>query len=352
MRLYICHTFYHVYVSVVKEIYLQRKDRQKGTLLLSTMSTDFGDLDKRLTESGLFAKVEFIPECHPRFFEEKFTQKLGIGNPIYKLISRRKYGRYIVRNEEKYLNYNYSDYDDIFVYCDSDPIGIYLNAKHVPYTSSEDGNNSGAYNEVIIANESMFALKRLLTKMNFLYMQDGYSKYSKGFEVNSAEGVNPVGRNIIEFPVSKIAESFNADESELLYRTFKSWENPIAIDSKKDAVMVLTQPVCTEENRIRMYKKLIGMYEDDYFVIIKPHPIDKIDYEKAFPNCLVLPRTFPVEILNVRCEYDIKKIVTVYSTSLESLHFAEEKEAMGVAFMDEFEPREMHSDLMRKESNP
>ena len=44
-RIYVCHTFYHVYVSILKEMKLEREDAayEKGDIALSSISTDFGD---------------------------------------------------------------------------------------------------------------------------------------------------------------------------------------------------------------------------------------------------------------------------------------------------------------------
>ncbi|MBR5360684.1 MAG: hypothetical protein IK123_07325 [Lachnospiraceae bacterium] len=50
-RIYICHTYYHVYISVLKELNLPKEDRGKASLMLSTMSTEFGDLRSRAEKS-------------------------------------------------------------------------------------------------------------------------------------------------------------------------------------------------------------------------------------------------------------------------------------------------------------
>ena len=66
-RIYVCHTYYHVYVACLKELTLPRAMRGKADLVLSTMSNDFGSLKERAEKSGLFEAV-FM-------FEEKEEQK-------------------------------------------------------------------------------------------------------------------------------------------------------------------------------------------------------------------------------------------------------------------------------------
>lgn len=348
MRLYICHTFYHVYVSVLKEMDFQKQGEKPGDILLSTISTEFGSLHERLIKSGLFRSVAFLPECHPRFFSEPFDGELGKGNPVQKLLQRRKFYRYLVKQEEPYLQWDYKSYDDIYVFCDSDPVGYYLNAKHIPYTSVEDGKNSGRYNSVVTANESMFTLKRWLAKLNYLYMQDGYSCYSRGYEVNCAQGVIATGRKIIEKPIDGLIARLDGEDKERLYRIFCNWEQK-PNEGDREYVMILTQPLCTEENRVAMYRDLVARYEGNYGVIIKPHPIDKVDYEREFPDCLVMSGSFPVEILNLHCSYRVRKVVTVYSTSMDSLQFAPEKESLGLDFLDQYEDPALHADLRKYE---
>ena len=64
-RIYVCHTFYHVYVACLKELNLPKEERGKADMVLSTMSCDFGNLSGRLAASGLFGKV-FIFESRGR----------------------------------------------------------------------------------------------------------------------------------------------------------------------------------------------------------------------------------------------------------------------------------------------
>ena len=348
MRLYICHTYYHVYVSILKELVAQKSKGDRGVVLLSTISTDFTGLEERLKKSNIFFDVRILKECHPKDFKEAFSGSLGTGNWLKKLRTRRRFYQYMVQNEGKYIREDFSKYKEIYVFCDSDPIGYYLNAKHIPYIAVEDGNNSGRYNSVVIANQGFFWLKRILAKCNYLFMQDGYSKYGKAYEVNSAQGVYSKGRRIIECSRHMLMNQLNEKDKLQLYNVFKCWDSLESVRSTKKCAMILTQPLCTEENRIRLYQKIVNMFEGEYNVLIKPHPIDQVDYKKAFPQCIVLKGKFPIEIFNLYCEFDIEKIVTVYSTSLDTLTFAKEKVSLGVDILDEFESPTLHSDLKKK----
>ena len=69
-RIYVCHTFYHVYVACLKEFHILHKTGLSGstaskgsesagraTLVLSKMSNKFGTMVQRARECGLFEEV-------------------------------------------------------------------------------------------------------------------------------------------------------------------------------------------------------------------------------------------------------------------------------------------------------
>ena len=44
-RVYVCHTYYHALIAMVKELLLPKEEQKKATLILSRLSNDFGTLD-------------------------------------------------------------------------------------------------------------------------------------------------------------------------------------------------------------------------------------------------------------------------------------------------------------------
>lgn len=67
-RIYVCHTFYHVYIACLKELNLPGDRRGQACLVLSTMSNDFGNLKARAERSGLFRQVFVFEEKEEGFF--------------------------------------------------------------------------------------------------------------------------------------------------------------------------------------------------------------------------------------------------------------------------------------------
>ena len=69
-RIYVCHTFYNVYVTMLKEFALPKERHGKASIVLSTMSTQFGNLKENLEKSGVFQEVYEMDEKKDIFFPE------------------------------------------------------------------------------------------------------------------------------------------------------------------------------------------------------------------------------------------------------------------------------------------
>ena len=141
-RIYICHTYYHVYVTFLKELNLPKENRGKADLVLSRLSTDFENLKRRVEQTGLFRKVIEFDEKRDDFFPELKKYREDKGNIVFNMLSRIRFTRKYAKLEEAYIPVDFKNYEDIYVYCDSDPVGYYLNQKKIRYHALEDGLNS------------------------------------------------------------------------------------------------------------------------------------------------------------------------------------------------------------------
>lgn len=103
---------------------------------------------------------------------------------------------------------------------------------------------------------------------------------------------------------------------------------------KKDKVLILTQ--CFSENnaiaedvKIKYYKDLVNEYSLNRQVFIKPHPREITDYCKLFPNVTVIPKNFPIEILNYIPDLFFETGLTINSSSIENCIFVKNKIYIG-----------------------
>ena len=146
-RIYVCHTYYHVYVTFLKELKLRAICKEQGTdsgtadLILSKMSNDFENLKERVESTGLFREVIEFDEKREDFFPELAKWRKGGKNFLGNLWCRIRFTKLYAKLEAPYVPVNFKEYKDVYVYCDSDPIGYYLNQNRIYYHALEDGLN-------------------------------------------------------------------------------------------------------------------------------------------------------------------------------------------------------------------
>ena len=102
-RIYVCHTYYHVYVTCLKELALPKEKQGQATLVLSMMSNDFGNLKERAEVCLLFEEVVMFDEKEDIFFPELDKYHTDKGNLVLNMLSRIKYTKLFGRLEKTYV---------------------------------------------------------------------------------------------------------------------------------------------------------------------------------------------------------------------------------------------------------
>lgn len=346
-RIYVCHTFYHVYISFLKEFALSADERGNASIVLSKMSNDFGDIGERILESKIFKAVYEFDEKRETFFPELMKYKEDKGNIVLNMFSRIKYTKLISKLEAPYVPVNFKEYDEIFVFCDSDPIGYYLNQNRIHYHALEDGLNNQA--AVILArydNRGAFWLKKFFSMyLNLIFIQDGFSKYCIDMEVNDISQIKYPFKKYKEVSRQGLVNRLKEDEKELLIQVFVKDIDKLkkCINSvTENNVLILTEPLCSLDVRENIFRDLFNEYRKEGTVFFKIHPRDELDYPKLFPDVFQFDKTVPMELLNFFSDLKFKKVVSVF-TNLDSIKFAEEKVFLGTTFMDKYEEADKHN---------
>ena len=347
--LYICHTYYHVYVSLLKEFARNPEEQGHATVYLSTMSTDFENFKDRLEASGCVEKVITYVEKLPGFFKDLEKYKKPSKFFPAAIANRIKYTKKLGKYEEAYIPEDLKQYDDIYVFCDSDPIGYYLNYKHIYYHAVEDGLNTIRGNDAARKDNSPhFGLKTFLSKrMNLLFVQNGYGRYCLDMEVNDTSVLDFPCPYYVEVSRQKLYERLTEPEKEKLLDIFvkdrKGIDDALAKTNVKTLIL-LTEPLLTDmEQRKKLFSDLVERFEKEgYYIIFKQHPRDLLDYHKAFPDKMCIDRTVPMEMLNFFGEGIFDKVVGIF-TELDNIFFAKERLRLGGSFMDAYEDVEIHT---------
>ncbi len=347
-RIYVCHTYYHVYVTFLKELNLPREKRGQATLLLSGMSINFEQLKDRLEKICFFEQVLEYDEKREDFFPELKRFRQDKGNLLFNLLNRIRFTKKLARLNEPYITVDFREYKEIYVFCDSDPIGYYLNWKHIPYHALEDGLNSLVHIDAArFDNRGHFGLKVFLSKkLNLIFIQNGYGKYCLDMEVNDIAAIPYPCPYYKEVPRQKLVDGLGDEEKELILSAFvcdkEKLENQIRQCSQvNDKILILTEPLCTLDIRKQIFQDLISRYEKEGTVFLKPHPRDALDYRSLFPQCPQFDAALPMELLNFFHSLHFKKVISVL-TEVKAISFADEVVRLGPDFMDKYEDPLIH----------
>ena len=355
-RIYVCHTYYHVYVTFLKELKLKEQKNAEtagswqpgATLVLSKMSNNFETLKARVESTGLFEEVIEFDEKSEDFFPELAELRKSAGNFLGNLWNRIRFTRAYARLEAPYIPVDFRQYKDIYVYCDSDPIGYYLNQNKIYYHAMEDGLNClKNFDAARYDNRGHFELKVFLSrKLNLIFVQNGYGKYCLDMEVNDISAIKYPCPQYIEVPRQPLVDRLTEEDKDLILQAFirdkEGLEQQIAESSKLgDKILILTNPVCDLKVREQIFKDIIAMFEPEGTVFLKPHPRDILDYRKLFADYPQFDATVPMEMLNFFPGLRFKKVVGVL-TEVRGLSFADEEVRLGPDFLDKYEDPLIH----------
>lgn len=351
-RIYVCHTYYHVYVTFLKELNRPKEKQGKATLILSKMSSNFEPFKERAEKCGLFREVLEYDEKRQSAFPElnRYTTEGGniVGNMLRRIIMTKKFGRLCERD----IPVDFTQYEDIYVFSDIDPIGYYLNWKHIPYHALEDGLNFLAYvDEARYDNRGFFGIKAFMSsKLNLIFVQNGYGKYCIDMEVNNISAIEYPCKKYVEVNREALTDNLSKDDKNIIVKAFvkdiAALEQQIEESANIPKILILTEPLCDLRTRERIFRDLINKYRQEGQIYIKPHPRDELDYKKLFAEYPQFDALIPMEVLNFFPNFHVKKVISVF-TEIEAIHFADETIMLGADFMDQYEDPSRHEQVKR-----
>lgn len=310
-NLYVCVTYYHVLVSIIKAY----KSECSCDILLCEKLAQNEDFIKNLKESKIFDKVYLLEK---QLVLKGLKEKLQVK-------------RIIKERVEKELDIDFSKYNDRIIFNEMSDMSAYFQAKNLSYILSEDGTNY--YKDVDIDKKLMSFKLKLFNFLGLGFKYFGSYKNIKWIEVND--------KSIIKISHNKVREVnkrelFSSIEEELLNKLLKIFDvaDIKNIDSKK-SVLLLTQPlyeqnIINDKNTVlEIYKEIIEQYGKGMDVYIKQHPLEDMDFLKLIKGVKVINKNFPSELLNYINGFRVKKAITIFSTAIYSLKCADEQICLG-----------------------
>lgn len=346
---YICETSYHLLITLVKVLLAPSK---KYNLILLTGDTLSQDIIERLKASGLFISITKLDGLH------KYDAMLDYSAPF---VIR---GRSLKKQIEKYVKWEYNPSDDYYLYNDVSMIGKWFNAEKIKYHLIEDGLDTLTLPSVHSNNYPESKWKRKLRMfLNAGFYSFGESKFTSSIEVNNKEGLqfDIKGKNIIEVPRKQLFEGLGTADKEKILSIYLSDSEKMDIMDKLQAAtttedindsnminsvsLLLTQPlgfdkITSYEMHEEFYKDIVEKYGEGR-LIIKPHPRDDFDYNKMFPDAVVIDYPFlPVEAIGFLPDININKAITWCSTSISGISFCDNKVYLGIDYITPYLKRD------------
>lgn len=287
-NLYICSTYYHVYITLCKVM----TQKQQVDLIICDDIPAGEELSSRLRDSGIFQKVWFVRQ-------NDFPEIRG-KNKLDWIFCQHKRRKKII---DRLLPTDFRAYTDIYIFHDGTPIGMYLNDAHIFYHLIEDSLN--IYQRLYDTAQKNFLKPHNLKFYIRRFLQSGYfpfgdSKYVRDIEVNQNRTLQVRHKKIIELPREQIEQKLTDSQRKEILNIF-GCQNEISVPAH--SALLLTEPfyadgICeSEEEQLEIYRKLCSQLQrEGWVVFLKPHPRDQVDYDDLrLPS---LNAQFPIELLN------------------------------------------------------
>ena len=138
---------------------------------------------------------------------------------------------------------------------------------------------------------------------------------------NVAEELRHIKNSICD--IHKEWEHASEEKKDFIMMVYGMGDNDVKMLKEFDAILftqnIYFYSVLTKEEQVNLYKKIIEKYPY-YRVLIKPHPIDEIEYERYIDNIRVWRPELPVpsqllSLVGIR----FKKYITIFSTAVNDL---------------------------------
>lgn len=309
MTLYICSTYYHVYVTLLK--------RLAGYEVTDCVICDdipAGEaLARRLEKTSLFRNVWFVRQ-------RELPEVRGKNTLDWMFFQHRR--RY--KTLRPLLPFDLDDYGDIYIFHDGTPLGEYLNDAGRHYHLIEDSLNF--YQRIFQTPQAQLLTADTLKNRVRRLLNSGYfpldgSRYVTDVEVNENAALQLKLPRVKELSRSGLQERLTDGDKAIVLDVFGC---PDLERTEGRKALVLTEPFYEDgtcgslEEQTLIYRNIVGALKNEgYAVMIKPHPRDGGDY--AGCEAQILDRYFPIELLQFFPEMTFDCAVTVSSSAIYEL---------------------------------
>ena len=302
-RVYICHTVYHVYVSLLK---MYKHEKECDIVLVDTIP-NVEQLKERLGKEEIFRNTIVIKR--EEFFAKKYHSYL------------MNYVNCIRRNKaicEKLAFLN--EYTDKYIYNDYTEIGAFFKQNKITYHLMEDGLDVFKQFDVYEDIGHGYWLKKILFAIFKIPYSVGMAKECLDIEINDDTNLKTkIQKPIIVRNRKELERELNDAYKKKIFAVFGL--NKVELKGKKVLILtqVLSEILVTKNDREQytFYENIIKEYAGQYSVYLKPHPRDNIDYsvlEDKY-NIVCLKKEIPMEVYAYLPDMQFDYVITYSSTA-------------------------------------
>lgn len=327
---YICHTPYHLFISIIK-IILSKQMKKNDLIICNSDSFNKETLSnvKKIFKKVFIYSHENLDANIPSI---SWIDRIKNGLLFYNSLMETKTGLF-----KEYFNTR-----NVFIFNDNSFFGFWFNISKIKYNLLEDGLN--CFQTPFFKRFLPKHKYPLIDKLLGLYWNCyGFSKYTQQIEVNDSLHLLIKHKNIVECNRNKLYHKLDQKDIKLIADIF-GYESVNKISTNSfftKSTLLLTQPLSEDglishEKKIALYQYLVNKYAIG-LLYIKPHPRDKENWTEIFPNAQILgiPKIpFELYLLNEKMHFN--RAITAFSTSIDNIFCADDKIKKSYSFVVNF----------------
>lgn len=322
-QVFICSTYFHVYVSILKTIYRQNNDA-KSLIIINDLTPGIERIFAGLTKNSFFDFCIGVPF---RKIEAMLKKEKNI---FSRIINRNSHTLEFVESHSQILKYdNFIKNSEINIFPDigMTPSYFLLKYKNNHIRMVEEG--EGAY-FLRVGKLKAFKRKYLLNT----FIGGGLDHEIKEIEVQFPEKLNKVLKHkgkLLE--LKKMQDNLSDENRAKILKTFMGDFEMNLTGNRK--LLLITQPLeetfMTEERKIELYNQILEKcVMDDTNVYLKLHPREKTEYKgKLHYDFTLIPGEFPLELFDLIQGISFELGITICSSGLYNLACVHKKIILG-----------------------
>lgn len=311
MKLYYGLTNYHLLSCILHKLIYNSKEKAIFVASQGILKSRIDSLKK----SKIFDEVYYLEDTSIR------NSNFNILSSNSSIEDIKKVSKTFLDIYEKFLPFDITNFDEIYLTADHGVFGIYILMKQQQYVYLEDGR--GIYSNWKILDNLLKIKNPGIQVMSSFYKAYGKSNLiKKRYVALDSQLDNYDLSNCINFDINELLDQLPKEDIEKVINIFNLKQ--YSIDYKKNNALVLTQRFSTygmleQENCILMYSLLCDIFAKDCRIYLKPHPADKCEYDKVFKKHIILEKEMPSELIRFVIKENFNIGISTYSSSIHSL---------------------------------